>query len=125
VTDQIQFVALGVSLGVMAIVFQLIRRRKLREEYALLWFLAGSALIVVSLWPESLDWIARLAGVAYPPNVLLLAAIALGFLLAMHYSVSLSRLADQNKRLAQEVAILQEELRRSQHSENSARARPE
>lgn len=103
---EIQVVSVAASLVVMAVVFQLIRTRRLREEYAILWFLASLALIGVSLWRGSLDLAARLLGVAYPPSVLLLAVIGLGFVAAIHFSVSLSRLAEQNTRLAQEVALL-------------------
>jgi hypothetical protein len=110
----IQIIAIIGSLAIMAVVAWLIRRRILREEYALLWFAASIGLIIVSLWRRSLDIAARLVGVAYPPSVLLLAGIILGFFLALHYSVSLSRLADQNKRLAQEIALLRYEVERNE-----------
>ena len=103
---RIQIIAVLGSLLVLLFVFQLIRRGKLREEYALIWVGASLALIVVSLWRGSLEIAARLAGIAYPPSVLLLGVIVLGFALAMHYSISLSHLAEQNQRLAQELAIL-------------------
>lgn len=107
---RIQIISVLGSLAVMLFVFQLIRRGKLREEYALIWFGASLALIAVSFWRGSLELAARLAGIAYPPSVLLLGVIVLGFALAMHYSISLSRLAEQNKRLAQELAILRHQV---------------
>ena len=103
---RIQIISILGSVLIVAVVCGLIRQRKLREEYALLWMGSAILLIVVSLWRGLLEAVARLVGVAYPPSVLLLAAIVLGFLLAMHYSVSLSRLANQNQRLAQELALL-------------------
>jgi hypothetical protein len=103
---KVQVIAIVASIAVMAFVFQLIRKRKVREEYAILWFLASLALIVVSAWRGSLDVAARLLGVAYPPSVLLLAAIGLGFAAAIHFSISLSRLSEQNVRLAQDLALL-------------------
>jgi len=90
----------------MLLVGQLTRRRKLREDYALLWFLGSIVLLVFSIYKDLLNRLAALLGVAYPPSLLLLAAIILGFLLAMHFSIALSRLTEQNKRLAQEVAFL-------------------
>jgi hypothetical protein len=107
---RVQIIAIVGSLLVMLIVFELIRRRRLREEYAFLWFGASIVLIAVSVWRESLEILAHWTGVAYPPSVLLLGMIVLGFFLTLHYSMSLSRLADQNKRLAQEVALLRDEL---------------
>lgn len=94
----------------MLLVFQLIRRRKLREEYALLWFGAGVLLIAASFWRDGLEIAARLAGVAYPPSLIYLGAILVGFILAMHFSIALSRLAEENKRLAQEVALLRQQM---------------
>ena len=108
--SQVQITAIIASVAVMLLVFHLIRQRKLREEYALLWFAAGLGLIIVSIWRDLLHYAARLLGVAYPPSVLLLGVIGVGFLLAMHYSISLSRLVEQNKRLAQEVALLRHQL---------------
>jgi hypothetical protein len=106
---RVQIIAVLGSLGIMLLVFSLIRRRRLREEYAFIWFAASMGLIALSLWRDSLDMLAALAGVAYPPSVLLLGGIVVGFLLALHYALSLSRLAEQNKRLTQELALLQHE----------------
>src|SRR5687767_10041688 len=106
----IQIISVVGSVIVMLVVFELIRRRRLREEYSFLWFAAAFGLIVLSVWRELLHTLARVVGVEYPPSVLLLAGIGLGFLLALHFSVSLSRLADQNTRLAQEVALLRHEM---------------
>lgn len=103
---RIQFISILGSLAIMLFVFQLIRRRKLREEYALIWFGAGLILIGVSIWRPGLDLAARLVGISYAPSLLFLGALILGFLLALHFSLALSRLADQNKRLAQELALL-------------------
>lgn len=104
--SEIQILAILGSLAVLLLVFHLIRRRMLREEYALLWFGGGVLLLVFSLWRGLLHTVAWLVGVAYPPSVLLLGVIATGFLVSIHYSVSLSRLDEQNKRLAQELALL-------------------
>jgi hypothetical protein len=107
---RIQMVAILGSIAVAGAVFELIRRRKLREEYALLWLVASALLVGLSLWRESIHIAARLAGVAYPPSVLLLGVIVAGFLLSMQFSIALTRLADQNKRLTQELALLRDEL---------------
>lgn len=104
--SEVQIIAICSSVAVILFVFQLVRRRKLREEYAMSWLFASLMLVVVSVWRGSLDWAARLLGVAYPPSVLLLAVILIGFLVALHYSISLSRLSEQSKKLAQEIALL-------------------
>lgn len=88
------------------LVVQLVRRRSLREDYALLWLAGGAVLLIFSLKRDLLDTLATFVGIAYAPSLLLVGAIFLGFLLSMHFSVALSRLAEQNKRLAQELALL-------------------
>ena len=100
------------SVLLLAVVFELIRSRRLRERYALLWVLTGVVLLVLSAWRGGLNTIAGWVGVqTYPPAVLF--AVALLFVLAvlLHYSTVLSKLSDQNVILAQRVALLEERLK--------------
>lgn len=111
---ELQIAGLLTSVVAILLVVQLVRRRSLREDYALLWLGGGLVLLVFSVKKNLLDQLAAFVGIAYAPSLLLLGAILLGFLLSMHFSVALSRLAEQNKRLAQELALLRlsvEELR--------------
>ena len=99
------------SLFLIAIIFELIRSRRLRERYALLWLVTGIALTVLSAWREGLNTIAGWLGVrSYPPAVLF--AVGILFILAvlLHYSTVISRLSDQNVLLAQRLALLEQEL---------------
>jgi cell division protein FtsW (lipid II flippase) len=101
------------SLLLLLVVFELIRSRRLRERYALLWLLTGVVLLVLSLWRGGLNTIARWVGVqTYPPAILF--AIASFFVLAvlLHYSTVISKLSDQNSLLAQRVALLEEQITR-------------
>jgi cell division protein FtsW (lipid II flippase) len=114
----ISLVAAAASLLLLLVVFELIRSRRLRERYALLWLLTGLVLLALSLWRGGLNTIAGWVGVeTYPPAVLF--AVALLFVLAvlLHYSTVMSKLSDQNVILAQRVALLELEL-----SERSAPA---
>ena len=97
------------SAVLLAVVFELIRSRRLRERYALLWLLTGVVLLVLSAWRAGLNTIARWVGVqTYPPAVLF--AVGSLFILAvlLHYSTVISKLSDQNSILAQRVALLEE-----------------
>ena len=83
------------SLLLLLVVFELIRSRRLRERYALLWLLTGVVLLVLSLWRGGLNTIAGWAGVeTYPPAILF--AVASFFVLAvlLHYSTVISKLSD-------------------------------
>ena len=99
------------SLFLLGVVFELIRSRRLRERYALLWVLTGVVLVVLSAWRGGLNTIAGWVGVeTYPPAVLF--AVSLLFVLAvlLHYSTVLSKVTDQNVVLAQRGALLELEL---------------
>ncbi|MFA4927786.1 MAG: DUF2304 domain-containing protein [Patulibacter sp.] len=104
---QLQIVSILVSLGLFALVFELVRRRRLLERYALLWLLTTATLFGLSLWKGLLDRISEAIGIGYGPSTLF--AVALGFvaMLLLHFSVVISRLAEQNKVLAQQVGLLQ------------------
>jgi cell division protein FtsW (lipid II flippase) len=109
---KVSIIAALASLLLLLVVFELIRSRRLRERYALLWLLTGLVLLVLSLWRGGLNTIAGWVGVeTYPPAVLF--AIASLFILAvlLHYSTVISKLTDQNVILAQRVALLELELR--------------
>jgi hypothetical protein len=100
------------SFGLVVVVLELIRSRRLRERYALLWLLTGLVLTALAAWRSGLNTIAGWLGVrSYPPAVLF--AIAILFILAvlLHYSTVVSRLTDQNTILAQRLALLELELR--------------
>src|SRR6266496_3104162 len=99
------------SAALLVVVFELIRSRRLRERYALLWLLTGAVLLVLSAWRGGLNTIARWVGVeTYPPAVLF--AVGSLFILAvlLHYSTVISKLSDQNSILAQRVALLESQL---------------
>jgi cell division protein FtsW (lipid II flippase) len=108
---KVSLAATFASLLLLLVVFELIRSRRLRERYALLWLLTGLVLLALSAWRGGLNTIAGWVGVeTYPPAVLF--AVALLFVLAvlLHYSTVLSKVTDQNVILAQRVALLEFEL---------------
>jgi hypothetical protein len=111
VTDRIQLVALGVSLSLLIIVLELVRRRKLTEEYSFLWILCSLALVFLSIRRDVLDTAAHWLGVFYPPTVLLMLLIMMVFIASLCFSVIVSRQRQQIERLIEETAILAAEIR--------------
>jgi hypothetical protein len=98
--------AIGSALLIL-IVLELIRGRRLKERYALLWLATGVVLLVLAAWRGGLNTIAGWLGVSgYPPAILFAAAIMFVIAVLLHYSTVLSRLTDDNVLLAQEVALL-------------------
>ena len=104
-------VAIVVSIGLLIAVLNLVRRRKLVEEYSLVWILVSVGMLGLSIWRDVLDRAARSLGVFYPPSLLLLLVIVLVFVALLFFSVILSRQRQQIQRLTEETAILSAELR--------------
>lgn len=120
-TDRIQLVALGVSVLLLVGVLELVRRRKLTEEYSFLWILCSLALVMLSIRRDLLDTAAGWLGVYYPPTVLLMLLIMMVFIASLYFSVIVSRQRQQIERLIEETAILAAELRDHRAAESTVR----
>lgn len=105
--DILKILAIVVSTAIFISVIELIRKGVLKERYALLWLFSSIVLIFFSISRYTLDFFAGLLGVYYPPSLLFLLAFVFLLLINLHFSVVLSGLTDKNKRLAQEIGILQ------------------
>ncbi len=121
---RIQLVAILVTGGLFVLVFELVRRRRLMERYALLWMFAAGILLVLAVWKGLLNRVAHSIGIYYAPSALF--AVAFGFILVLllHFSLVISRLSDQNKVLAQRLGMLQQRLdqhERIAHGADAAR----
>ncbi len=110
--------AVGLSMGLllMAFVIGTMRRSSLNARYAVLWLGAGTVLLSLSVYRPLLDYIATAIGIKYPPSLLFLVAFVFLLFIVLHYSLVLSSHRDSIRRLAQSVALLEEELR-SRHKE--------
>jgi len=99
------------SLLLLLIVFELIRGRRLKERYALLWIATGLVLLVLSAWRDGLNMVAGWLGVStYPPAILFAVATLFIIIVLLYYSTVLSKLADENTILAQRLALLEQRL---------------
>ena len=108
---KVSLAATAASIILVLVVFELIRSRRLRERYALLWLLTGLVLVVLSAWRGGLNTIAAWLGVrGYPPAVLFAVGLLFVIVVLLHYSTVISRLTDQNVVLAQKLALLEAEL---------------
>jgi hypothetical protein len=104
-----QIVAVIVAGIFLGVVLELVRRRRLVERYALLWMIAAVAMLVLAVWRDGLKTLANAVGVHSPPNALFLVALGVVFILLLHFSIATSRLSEETKILAQEVARLDAE----------------
>jgi hypothetical protein len=111
--NRIQIVSIIAAALVLLAIFELVRRRRLMERYAILWLASGVVLLALAIWRDGLAKIASGLGIAYPPNALFLIAFGFVLVLLLHFSLAVSKLADQSKILAQRLALLEERVSRS------------
>jgi len=94
------------AVVVLVLIFELVRRRQLREKYALLWLGVGVAVAVLGFFPHLLDSITHLVGVANGVSLVLFLGIVFLLLVCLHLSWEMSRLEEETRSLAEEVALL-------------------
>ena len=120
---RVQIVAIAAAVVLLIGVLELVRRRRLLERYAILWLFSGAVLLGLSVWKGLLEDIARSLGIFYAPSALFVIAFGFILVLLLHFSVAVSRLAEQSKLLAQRMALLEERERRLEEREAEAAAR--
>jgi hypothetical protein len=108
---RIQIVSIVAALLLLVVIFELVRRRRLMERYAILWLVSGVVVLALAVWRGALSDLASGLGVAYAPNALFVVAFGFVLVLLLHFSLAVSRLSDQSKLLAQRLALLEQNVR--------------
>lgn len=109
--DRIDRIGIVVSVALLLIVLELVRRKRLSEEYSFVWVVCSLAVLGISLRRDVLDRTALWLGVYYPPSLLLLILLVVVFVGSLGFTVVLSRHRRQIERLIEDSAILSAELR--------------
>jgi hypothetical protein len=107
----VQLFAAIASLVLLGVVIELIRSRKLRERYALLWLATAGVILVFAAWRSGLHHLSDAVGIAYPPNALFVLAMLFVLVLLLHFSTVISKLSDRSTVLTQRLALMEERLR--------------
>ena len=108
--SRIQVIAIVGSLAFMLSIFELIRRKKLKEAYAMLWLIMGIFFIVLAIWQQGLVMLSKFCGIYYPPAFLFLVLLITLTVILIQFSIVISRQADKIKALGQESALMKEQL---------------
>jgi len=101
-----KILAISLSVGLIIIIFELVRRKRLREEYSWLWMLTGVVIFILSIWYDLLVFITHLVGAVLPTSTLFFFGIFFLVLINLYFSVKVSTLSNQVKELAQKQALL-------------------
>lgn len=104
--------SVAAALATLVVVVDLLRRRRLRERHAIWWLVAGLLALLISLFPQVLEWAAGLIGVEVPVNLVFFVSIAVLVLVCIQHSVELTQLESKTRSLAEQLALLELEVRR-------------
>jgi hypothetical protein len=106
----VHIIALVAALVTLTVIIELSRRSQLRTKYTVVWLLVGLVIAVFAIAPGLFNSIARGVGVKSPPNLLVVVAALFLLMVCVYLSWEAGRLEDKTRILAEEVAILREEL---------------
>jgi hypothetical protein len=95
------------GVGLSAAILFLLRRDRLHPVYGLFWLVAAAVAAILGLWPGSIDFMARLAGISYSPALLLLAAVIVLLIKSLHADIVNTRIERDVRRLNQRIAIFE------------------
>jgi hypothetical protein len=107
---RIQVLAIVGSLALIVFIIELIRRKRLKEEFSVLWLGMAIIFFAISLFRGLLDRFSLLVGIGYPPAALFLILIMGLTVILIHFSVAISELKESNKKMAQELGLLRREM---------------
>jgi hypothetical protein len=100
-----------IGFALLVIIFELMRRRQLREKYALLWGAVAIVVVPLALFPRLLDAVSSVVGVASGVSLVLFLGLVFLLILSLHLSWEVSALEEETRTLAEEIALLRIEIR--------------
>jgi len=99
--------AILLSIGLILLIYVLVRKKKLREEYSWLWMLLGAIIFIMSIWNGLLARLGSVIGIVDPTSTLFFSGVFFILLICLHFCVKISTLTNQVKKLAQKLAIIE------------------
>lgn len=103
-----------ISSSLVLIILELVRRKKLKEKYAILWLVTGITILIFAFFEKAFVWLAGSLGIQTPINALLFLGIIFVILMNLHFSLVISNLTEQNKKIAQKLALLDDKIKKGQ-----------
>jgi hypothetical protein len=98
--------ALSIGIGIFFVIIEMVRRRRLGEEYSFLWLIIGLGIIVLVLWQGLLERLTQLIGAMTQTTTIFIFGFVILILINLHFSVRITNLNRQVKELAQQIAML-------------------
>ena len=110
-STRLQITIIIISVIILVGIIELVRRRKLREEYSFLWLVIGFGLLALALFPGLVEILSSFVGTVLPVNTLFFVGLILVMLLCLYFSLRISSLTTQVKNLTQKLSILEADLK--------------
>lgn len=111
-----RILAVAVSFGLVIFILRLITNKKLKEKYAILWLVSGSIIFILGVFNNFLIYITGLIGITLPINTVLFFGIFFLIVINIHFSIVISNLCEQNKKIAQKMALLETKIKELSNS---------
>lgn len=105
-----RILVIGLSSSLMFIIFELVRRKMLKEKYAIIWLFSGMIILSFAIFNNILERLAMLLGIMLPVNAVFFFGIFFIILINLHFSLVISNLSEQNKRIAQRISLLESKI---------------
>lgn len=105
--------ALGACVALVGFLVVLMRTRRLREKYAVIWIVVGLGVSVLAVFPRAAEALARLVGVQTPSNLIFALALIVLLLVGIQLSVEITTLEEETRTLTEEVALLRLDVERA------------
>ena len=112
IPTRLNIIVIIIGLAILFGIIELVRRRKLNEEYSFLWLIIGVILVLITIFPQSVEYLSELIGTELPINTLFFASIIFLMLLGVFFSLKISVLSNRVKNLSQKIAILEHTLKK-------------
>lgn len=116
-SSNLKIFALLVSITFLVLIIDLVRRRKLREDYSAIYLFIGLAILVLILWFNLLVKLTNFLGAAVPASMLFLFALLFLLLMSLQYAVKLSKLSNDVKNLAQKIALMDAKIKSTRNEQ--------
>ena len=87
-------------------VLYLYRKKKLREDHAILWLFVSLGIVLISTWTTLLTFIRTVLGARDPTDLVVAMFIAFLIIMCIYFSVKISELTEQNRKMSQEIAVV-------------------
>ncbi|WP_107704934.1 DUF2304 domain-containing protein [Nocardioides allogilvus] len=99
---------LGLAAAIIVVVtlFEMLRRHRLREKYALIWFVLAMGSLAIAAFPAILFGLSDLLNVQVPSNLIFFIASLLLLAMSLQHSFEIGKLEERTRTLAEEVALL-------------------